>query len=59
MGVSFIRFAAGAAAAEFRAMHWKKGTQKLTASHGTFVVPRSGTMLVGSEATRADQLINR
>jgi uncharacterized membrane-anchored protein len=47
-----------AAAAAFRAMHWKKGTQKLSASHGTFVVPRNGTMLVGSEATRADQLIN-
>lgn len=46
------------AKAEFDKMHWTKGAQKLGESHGTFVVPRGGTMVVGSEATRADELIN-
>ena len=43
---------------EFAKMHWRGGTQKLAGSHGTFVVPRGGTMVSGAEAERADQLIN-
>jgi uncharacterized membrane-anchored protein len=46
------------AAAEFDKMHWKNGTQKLGESHGTFAVPRGGKILIGSEAIRADELIN-
>jgi len=39
-------------------MHWAAGTQKLAQSHGTFAVPRGGTMVSGAEAVRADNLIN-
>jgi uncharacterized membrane-anchored protein len=46
------------AAAEFDKMHWKNGSQKLGESHGTFVVPKGGKILLGSEAIRADELIN-
>lgn len=47
-----------AGATDFARMHWKKGTLKLASSHGMFTVPRGGTMVVGGEATRADELIN-
>jgi uncharacterized membrane-anchored protein len=43
---------------EFAKMHWVAGTQKLAQSHGTFTVPRGGTMVSGAEAVRADNLIN-
>jgi uncharacterized membrane-anchored protein len=46
------------ARAEFERMHWRSGTQKLLASHGTFTVPAHGRMVVGSDATRVDELIN-
>jgi len=47
-----------AAHREFANMHWRGGTQSLSASHGTFVVPAGGAMVVGAEAERADELLN-
>jgi uncharacterized membrane-anchored protein len=43
---------------EFASMHWRGGSQTLAASHGTFAVPAGGSMVVGTEAERADELIN-
>jgi uncharacterized membrane-anchored protein len=43
---------------EFDALPWAGGTQKLAQSHGSFTVPRSGKMVVGARAARADELIN-
>jgi uncharacterized membrane-anchored protein len=43
---------------EVAKMHWARGTQKLAQSHGTFTVPRGGTMVSGAEAVRVDNIIN-
>ncbi|MDB5092589.1 MAG: hypothetical protein JWO85_690 [Candidatus Eremiobacteraeota bacterium] len=49
---------AASAKAELAKMHWAKGSLTLGGSHGTFTVPNGGKMLTGTEAQRADQLIN-
>ena len=43
---------------EIRALHWQKGTVKLSESHGTFAVPAPASILTGADAEREDNIIN-